>query len=144
MPERIKPDWAELVREHLALPCTEGVVSELASHLEEIYTDACARGMSDTEALRIALEQVDDWQALAAEIARTRPEEDSMTDGTMNHRTKAVLLPATAVLFGVGLMLLFVDRTAILSRVGESGRRRTRFRCEGEHHSVVNPNSIPF
>ena len=27
---------------------------------------------------------------------------------------------------------------------GESGRRRTRFRCEGEHHSVVNPNSIPF
>jgi integrase len=28
--------------------------------------------------------------------------------------------------------------------VGESGRRRTRFRCEGEHHSVVNPNSIPL
>ena len=27
---------------------------------------------------------------------------------------------------------------------GESGRRRTRFRSEGEHHSVVNPNSIPF
>jgi hypothetical protein len=27
---------------------------------------------------------------------------------------------------------------------GESGRRRTRFRCEGEHHSVVNPNSIPL
>jgi len=26
----------------------------------------------------------------------------------------------------------------------ESGRRRTRFRSEGEHHSVVNPNSIPF
>jgi len=27
---------------------------------------------------------------------------------------------------------------------GESGRRRTRFRSEGEHHSGVNPNSIPF
>jgi NAD(P)-dependent dehydrogenase (short-subunit alcohol dehydrogenase family) len=26
---------------------------------------------------------------------------------------------------------------------GESGRRRTRFRSEAEHHSVVNPNSIP-
>jgi hypothetical protein len=116
MPERIKPDWAELVREHLALPCTEGVVSELASHLEEIYTDACGR-MSDTEALRIALEQVDDWQARAAEIARTKAGEDSMNDGTMNDRTKTVLLPATAVLFGVGLMLLFVDRTAILSRL---------------------------
>jgi hypothetical protein len=113
----MKPDWAELVREHLALPCTEDVVSELASHLEEIYADACARGTSNTEAMMIALEQVDDWQALAGEIARTKCEEKSMNDGPMNHRTKTVLLPAIAVLFGVGLMLLFVDRAAILPRV---------------------------
>ena len=26
---------------------------------------------------------------------------------------------------------------------GESGRRRTRFRSEAEHHSVMKPNSIP-
>ncbi len=30
-----------------------------------------------------------------------------------------------------------------LGSSGESGRRRTRFRCEAEHHSVVIPNSIP-
>ncbi|HXW93964.1 MAG TPA: permease prefix domain 1-containing protein [Terriglobales bacterium] len=117
MPERMKPDWTELVRQRLALSCTNDVVSELASHLEETYADACARGTTDTEAIRIALEQVGDWQALAGEIARTRSEEESMNDGTMNHRTKTVLLPAIAVLFGVGLMLLFVDRAAILPRV---------------------------
>jgi hypothetical protein len=114
----MKPDWTELVREHLALPCTEDVISELASHLEEIYADACAQGESDTEAMSLALEQVDDWQALAGEIARTKSEEEiSMNDGTMNHRTKTVLLPAIAVLFGVGLVLLWVDRAAILPRV---------------------------
>jgi len=117
MPERMKPDWTELVREHLAVPCMEDVVSELASHLEEIYDDARACGTSDSEAMRIALEQVDDWQALAEEIARTESEEESMNDGTMNHRTKTVLLSAIAVLFGVGLMLLFVDRAALLPRV---------------------------
>jgi hypothetical protein len=117
MPERMKPDWAELVREHLAVPCPKDVVSELASHLEEVYADACARGTSDTEAVRIALEQVDDWQALAGRIALTASEEESMNDETMNDRTKTVLLPAIAVLFGVGLMLLFVDRAAILPRV---------------------------
>jgi len=31
----------------------------------------------------------------------------------------------------------------LVQRLGESGRRRTRFRSEAEHHSVVNPNSIP-
>ena len=117
MPEPMKPDWPQMVRERLALSCTEDVVSELASHLEETYADECARGTSDTEAVRIALEQVGDWQALAGEIARTKPEEDSMNDGNMNHRTKTVLLPVTAVLFGVGLMLLFVDGAAILPRI---------------------------
>ena len=113
----MKPDWTKLVREHLSRACTEDVVSELASHLEETYADACARGTSDTEAMRIALEQVEDWQALAGEIARTKSEDKSMNDGTMNHHTKTFLLPAIAVLFGVGLMLLFVDRAAILPRV---------------------------
>jgi hypothetical protein len=117
MPEEMKPDWTEQVRERLALPCPEDVVCELASHLEEIYADACARGASDTEAVRIALEQVDDWQVLAGEIARTKFEEESMNNETRNNRAKTVLLPAIAVLFGVGLMLLFIDRAAILQRV---------------------------
>ena len=116
MPEHMKPDWTKLVREHLALPCAEDAVFELATHLEEIYADACARGTSDTEAMKIAFKQVDDWRALADEIARTKSEE-SMNEGTVNHSTKTFLLPAIAFLFGIGLMLLFVDRTAILSRV---------------------------
>ena len=40
-----------------------------------------------------------------------------MNHAAMNHRTKTVLLPAIAVLFAVGLLLLFLDRAAILQRV---------------------------
>lgn len=112
MPDRLNTNWAELVRERLGLDCTEEVVSELASHLEEIHGDARARGINDKEAIGIALEQVEDWQALADEITRTRSEEKSM-----NYRTKTILLPAIGVLFGVGLMLLFVDGAAVLSRI---------------------------
>jgi len=115
MPEQM--NWTELVRERLALPCAEDVLSELASHLEEVYTDTCARGTSDTEAIRIALEQVDDWQTLAGDIARTKSEVESMNKETMNHRTKTMLLPAIAILFCIGLALLFVDHAAILPRV---------------------------
>jgi len=115
MPEQM--NWTELVRERLALPCAEDVLSELASHLEEVYTDTCARGTSDTEAIRIALEQVDDWQTLAGYIARTKSEVESMNKGTMNHRTKTMIVPAIAILFCIGLALLFVDHAAILSRV---------------------------
>jgi hypothetical protein len=32
---------------------------------------------------------------------------------------------------------------SVSGQLGESGRRRTPFRSEAEHHSVVNPNSIP-
>jgi len=36
-----------------------------------------------------------------------------------------------------------IDTRTVRVVRGESGRRRTRFRCEAEHHSVVIPNSIP-
>src|SRR5580704_18642670 len=129
MPERMKPDWMQLVRERLAASrsCHQDVVAELAAHLEEVYEDARTGTSSDAEAMRIAFAQVDDWQALAAEIARTKSEEDSMNRPSMkhqsmnfqsmSHRTKTVWLPAIAVLFGVGLLLLFVDRAAVLQRL---------------------------
>jgi len=144
MPERMKPDWMQLVRERLAASrsCGHEVVAELAAHLEEVYEEALARGSSETEAMRIALQQVDDWQALSTEISRTKSEEDSMNYQSMNDqsmndqsmndqstnrqsmnfqsmhcRTKAVWLPAIAVLFGIGLLLLFLDRAAVLQRL---------------------------
>ncbi len=119
MPEGMKLDWTQLVRESLAgsRSCSQDVVTELAAHLEEAYEEARARRSSETEALRLALEQVDDWHVLAAEIARAKSEEDSMNDGTMNHRTKTILLPTVATLFAVGLVLLFLNRAAVFQRL---------------------------
>lgn len=118
-------NWQQLVREKLICEATKNggraraqrddVIRELAAHLEEVYEEARACSSGDPEAMQIALHQVDDWQALATEIVRAKSEEDSMN--TMSHRTKTVLLPAIAILFGVGLVLLFLDRAAILQRL---------------------------
>jgi len=40
-----------------------------------------------------------------------------MHNNTMNQRTKIILLPAIAILFAVGLCLLFLDRAEILQRL---------------------------
>jgi hypothetical protein len=105
MPEPIKHDWTELVRQRFTLSCAEDVICELASHLEEIYADACASGISDAEAVRIALEHVHDWKALAREIARTKSKEESMNYGTLNHRTKSLWLPGLVSLTAASLLM---------------------------------------
>jgi len=113
------PDWKSLVRErlepHQPLAHREEVVAELAAHLEECYAQARSEGLPDHAAVELTLKQVEDWQVLATEIVRTKSEEDSMK--TTSHRTKTVLLPTIAILFAFGLVLLFLDRAAILQRI---------------------------
>jgi|SRR5208283_1993 len=106
MPEPIKPDWMRLVRERLAgsRSCHQDVVAELAAHLEEVYEEARACRSSDTEAMRFALDQVDDWQVLAAEIARAKSEED-----VMNHRTKALWFPGLVTFLGASMLLAWTQ-----------------------------------
>jgi|SRR5579863_2546138 len=119
MPEPVKPDWMQIVRHHLAgaRSCRQEIVAELAAHLEEVYEESRASNICDPEAMRITLEQVDDWQALAMEIACAKSQEDSMDHQSMNQRTKSFWLPTIAVLFGVGLLLLFLDHAAIPQRL---------------------------
>jgi len=115
-------NWPTIVREELencGLPPVhrEDVILELAAHLEGCYEQARSEGLSDGAALERTMQEVEDWPALAADICRTKLQEDSMNPTTMSHRTKAVLLPTIAMLFGVGLVLLFLDRAAILQRL---------------------------
>ncbi len=113
----MKPDWTRLVREHLKnspSPCSHDVIVELATHFEEVYDQARATGSSDTAALRRTLQEVEDWDVLATEIARSKSQEDSMNNNAMSQRTKNILLPAIAILFAIGLVLLFLDRAAAL------------------------------
>ena len=109
-----KTDWAKVVRERLpgAESGSADIVTEIAAHLEEVYEQACAGRSSETEAMRLALEQVDDWHDLAVKIARAKSKEDPM-----NQRTKTILLPAIAILFAVGLILLSLDRAALVQRL---------------------------
>ena len=67
------PDWRAHVRRRLALPGlrperTERIVEELAQQLDEVYRDACARGLEPAEAEEAAGRQVDDWPGLAREL----------------------------------------------------------------------------
>jgi hypothetical protein len=120
MRKPMKPDWKKAVRERMAESsrlCKQDVIDELASHLDDVYEEARARGAHEPEASQLALQEVDDWSVLAAEIARAKSKEDSMNQTTMNQRTKTVLLPAIAILFAVGLVLLFLDRAAVLQRL---------------------------
>jgi len=111
-----KHNWEATVREQMAgaLPQSsrEDVIAELAAHLEEAYNDARFRGLSEPEALHIALNDVTDWDALAKDIGRAKSLEDAM-----NHRTKTLWLPGIAILFSAGLLLMLLDRAPVLQQL---------------------------
>jgi len=107
--------WSRIVHEKLqncGLPTAlrDDVIRELAAHLEETYAQARSEELADEAALEHTLQQVQDWPALAADICQAKQEDD------MNHRTKTVWLPGIAILFGTGLLLVFLDRAASLQR----------------------------
>ncbi len=110
------PNWSKLVREKFESPGLppahrDDVIRELAAHLEESYAQARSEGLPDDAAVEHTLQQVEDWHVLAEDIRRAKPQE-----ADMNHRTKTVWLPGIAILFGTGLLLVFLDRATSLQR----------------------------
>lgn len=70
-------DWKKLVRERLGDDGFRGemaadIQEELAAHLEDVWSEALAGGMSEEDAIARALAEVDDWEQLADRIVRTR------------------------------------------------------------------------
>jgi hypothetical protein len=68
------PNWNHIVREHLAVlrlpPEREiEIVEELALHLEAVYEDALAAGLSEAEAETRAVQSYD-WRLLECELSR--------------------------------------------------------------------------
>jgi hypothetical protein len=109
-------NWQTMVRKKLeggGLPRAhrDDVIHELAAHLEESYAQARSGGLADDAAVEQTLQQVEDWDVLAEDIRRAKPREDDM-----NHRTKTLWLPGIAIMFGAGLLLVFLDRAASLQR----------------------------
>jgi len=111
------PNWTRLVQERLArvkLPAgvKEEVVNELAAHLEETYEDARWRGFAEEAAAQLALQEVEDWRVLAAEISRARAEEDGM-----NNRTKSLWLPGMVNLIAAPGLLMILQKLGVQPRV---------------------------
>jgi hypothetical protein len=87
------PDWNGLIRErlgslNLSAAVQNDVVEELAAHLEDLYEEQIAAGVRPSEAMQVALGEVDSWQPLARDIERSKQE------SIMNKRTKQLWIPA--------------------------------------------------
>jgi hypothetical protein len=103
------PEWKALVRERVGnLGLTpsqeEAIVVELASHLEEVYEDACAQGLCKSEAFERSLAQVADWRSLSRKIQSAKHKE-----GMMNQRTKTLWLPGLISLTAAMVFLMISE-----------------------------------
>jgi hypothetical protein len=100
-------DWEALVRCQLADLGLEPderseVITELAAHLEESCEEWRRQGMTEEEAARRTLSQVEDWRRLSRLIQIARKKENRMTN-----RVKQFWLPSLLTLFlSMGLLML--------------------------------------
>ena len=100
-------DWEALVEGHLtglALKPAESaeVIAELAAHLAESCEELRSQGMTEEEAVRRTVSQVEDWQDLRRRIQTARTKENFMTN-----RVKQFWLPSLlTLLLAMGLLAL--------------------------------------
>jgi hypothetical protein len=100
-------DWQAIVERQLnglALEPAESaeVIAELAEHLAETCEEFVKQGITEEEAVRRTLSQVQDWQKLSRLIQSARTKENVMTN-----RVKQFWLPSLLTLFlSMGLLML--------------------------------------
>jgi len=100
-------NWEAIVEQQfngLALEPAESaeVIAELAAHLAETCEEFRKQGMTEEEAARRTLSQVEDWQKLSRLIQKARKKENVMTN-----RVKQFWLPSLLTLFlSMGLLML--------------------------------------
>jgi len=102
------PDWKALVRANLKdLPLSpseqEEVAVELAGHLEDVYEQHLREGLQETEALRLASEQIS-AKELSGNIARARIKEGA-----------TLWLPGLVSFAAASISLMILERV-IMSR----------------------------
>ena len=87
------PDWLQLLKSRLGAlgldPQREAeIVTEVATHLDDLYENFRQEGLGEEEAAQRALASVTDWCAFRRQIRSAEKWE-----GAMNQRTKSVWLP---------------------------------------------------
>jgi hypothetical protein len=98
----------------LGLPLAQHqeTVRELAAHLEDHYEEARARGLNDSDACELALNEVADWRRLSREIHRARHQEE-----TMKNRTMKLWLPGLATGFAAMSTLSILSHAGLPPRI---------------------------
>src|SRR5882757_2336984 len=101
------PDWNKMVHDHLggldllAIERAE-IVEELAGHLEEIFHDLRRQGLSEEDATRGCLLEVEDWREFSLRIEAARRKEN-----LMNNRVTQLWLPGLLTfILSMGLLAL--------------------------------------
>ncbi|HEY7354413.1 MAG TPA: permease prefix domain 1-containing protein [Terriglobales bacterium] len=97
-------DWPKLVGEklkdlRLSRDERRQVIAELAGHLEDLYAEHLAQGMSEQDAFRLCVSQFDQENRIARKIERAK-------EGIMNNRTKVLWLPGLATLVSSSVLLI--------------------------------------
>ena len=102
-------DWKLFVRVQmdamkLAPNQKEEIVSEIATHFEDMFESARSEGLTEAEALERASTEEVDWRQLAAQIQRTKQREESMSE-----RTKRLWVRGFAALTAASIMLAILQ-----------------------------------
>jgi uncharacterized membrane protein len=108
-------DWKALVSKCLRLrdlPKDEmhEIVTELASHLEDLHEEQIRKGVNESEAGDMVMNEVVRWRTLAQKIQRAK-----LTEETMNTRTKHLWLPGLVSL----TMAMFSPLLVAFMRLGD-------------------------
>lgn len=101
-------DWPAFVNRHLGrLPLSQEeslqVREELAAHLEDAYLAHCAQGVSESDAVRLACEQIPSWQELHRDILAAKSE------GFMQNRVTQLWVPGLVTLLGSAALLAIFE-----------------------------------
>ena len=108
------PDERKPIRERLGKldvePCRqEEIERELGEHLADLASALEAQGMTREAATKASLESVSDWRQLGKDIQAAERQE------TMNHRTKALWLPALGAFFASSSLTAIIQICAPLT-----------------------------
>lgn len=99
-----RPDWREesarkLADSRLSAAEREEIARELAGYLDDLCSDAPARGLDDSAATQSAAAELHEEKHLGAKLYHARRE------GIMNDRTKQLWLPGIVMLFAAAATL---------------------------------------
>ena len=117
------PDWLAYVNGRLgrlSLPEVESaqVREELAAHLEDTYLSLRAQGVSESDAVRLACDQVPSWLELRRDILSAKLE------AFMQNRVSQIWIPGLVTLFSAYVLLALMQFAGLRVMISHPGEPR--------------------